>query len=331
MTGVSFLRKPLPLFSLSAATVAMTCVAIVRSHAFAANPDLMAWAVTFDLTLTIPLLYWIVIVRSGAARPVTIAPVFAIGAAAAALVLPRGNQQFLHTLRYVAAPLEIVTIALLVQRLAAMRGRERKGDPLDRIRTAATAAFGEGVLAGFVATELAVVWYALLGWTRPADVPADAKPFTVHQRSGWGSVLACLIILVASESIAVHLLVQMWSVRAAWIVTSIDLYGLLWFIGDYNALRLRPSLVRGSTLQIRYGLRWTATVERTNVARMRDVTGESDWKRPGVLKVAMIDAPRYLIELREPLVANGLAGMRRRVEAIAISPDDDGPLEAFVS
>jgi hypothetical protein len=326
VTRVAFLRKPLALFSLSAATISATCFAILRSRIFATNPDVIAWAITFDLTLTVPMLYWIVIVRSGSARPVTTAPVFAIAAAIAAWMLPRGNQQFLHNLRYVGAPLEIVTIALLVQRLMAMRRSETSGDPLDRLRAAASAIFGDTIAAGFIASELAIVWYALFGWTRRPDVPAGAKAFTVHQRSGWGAVLAALIILVASESIAVHLLVQMWSVKAAWIVTSVDAYGLLWFIGDYNALRLRPSLVRNGTMQIRYGLRWTATVERENIVEMRAAGSEADWKRPGILKVAMIDAPRYRMELKEPIVARGLAGLRKTVHAIAISPDDDEPL-----
>jgi hypothetical protein len=310
--------------------IATTCIAIVRSHLFAANPDVIAWGVTLDLTFTIPLLYWIVLIRSGMARPITIVPVFAIGATVAAILLPRGDQALLHSLRYVVAPLEIVTIVLLVRRLVAMRRRESTGDPLARIRTAAEAALGNGVMAGLVATEIAVVWYAIFGWRRDADAPAASRPFTVHQRSGWGSVLACILVLVASESIAVHLFVQMWSARAAWIVTSLDVYGLLWLIGDYNALRLRPSLVRGNTLEIRYGLRWTATIERANVIAMRDAGDEADWKRPGVLKVAMIDAPRFIIELREPVIANGLAGMRKSVGAIAISPDDEGPLREFL-
>jgi hypothetical protein len=330
VTRVAFFRKPLMLFSLSAATVAATCLAILRSRVFASNPDVIAWAITFDLTLTVPLLYWMVVVRSGSARPVTIAPVFAVAAAVAALMLPRGNQQFLHNLRYVAAPLEVVTIALLVQRLMAMRRHETSGDPLDRMRMAASAIFGDSIAAGFVASELAVVWYGLAGWTRRADVPADAKAFTVHQRSGWGAVVSALIILVASESIAVHLLVQMWSVKAAWIVTAIDAYGLLWLLGDYNALRLRPTLVRGNSMQIRYGLRWTAAIERENVIEMRDVQTEADWKRPGVLKVAMIDAPRYLIELKEPILARGLAGLRKTVRTVAISPDDDEPLRSWI-
>jgi hypothetical protein len=117
----------------------------------------------------------------------------------------------------------------------------------------------------------------------------------------------------------------------AWIVTSLDLYGLFWLLGDYNALRLRPSLIDGDVLRIRYGLRWSMTVSRDQIESIRAPRGESDWKRRDVLKVAMIEDPRWIIVLREPLVAYGLAGFRKTVNAIAISPDDDSVLSGWIS
>ena len=292
---------------------------------------MLAWAVTFDLTLTIPLLYYLVVVRTGNARPLTIIPVFVVCAAIAALVVPRPYHHLLHDLRIIAAPLEVVTIVLLVLRLAALRREKAHADPLARFEAAAQQIFGRGPAAGFLASELAIVWYAIFGWNRRADVPEGARSFTVHERGGWGSVLACIIVLIVSESIGLHLLVQLWSAKAAWILTSLDAYGLLWLFGDYNALRLRPSLVTKEMLEVRYGLRWSVTVPREQIAAIRPAAGESDWKRRGVLKVAMLEDPRYIIELREPVVAAGLAGIRKTVHAIAISPDDDSVIAELKS
>jgi hypothetical protein len=53
------------------------------------------------------------------------------------------------------------------------------------------------------------------------------------------------------------------------------------------------------------------------------VRSESDWKRKGVLKLAMIDEPRLLIRLREPVVATGLAGITKTIDTIAALPDDE--------
>jgi len=299
VTGATVIRRPLPLFTAAASFVAIACVTLVRTRAFARNPDVVAWGVTFDLTLTIPLLYYIFVVRRGAARPITIAPVFAIGATIAALALPRANQQFLHDLRFLVAPLEVVTTVLVIRRI-------RSGKAPDNIAFA------------FVATELSILKYAFAGWHNRTDVPPNARAFTVHRRSGWGSIVAALMLVIASESIAAHLLVQMWSVRAAWL------------LGDYHALRLRPSFIDGGVLHVRYGLRWSADVALDNIASCEAVRDEAEWKRPRVLKVAMLEAPRYLIRLREPVVARGLAGFRRTIDAIAIAPDDDDALISAV-
>src|SRR5690349_3691183 len=120
MPSVTRLR-PAQLFALSAAFIAAVCVVLLRSQAFARNPDLIAWAATFDLTLTIPLVYYLAVVRRGHARPITLAPVFVICVAAAARIVPYAQHGFVRELRFVAAALEMVTLALVVQRLAAMR------------------------------------------------------------------------------------------------------------------------------------------------------------------------------------------------------------------
>src|SRR6266536_1918774 len=118
--NASFVQRPAYLFATAAAVIAASCIAIVRTEAFAGNRDVIAWGVTMDLMLTIPLLYYLVIVRMHVARPMTIVPVFAGCAVLATLVLPRGYQQTEHALRLVVAPIEALLIILVVRKLVAM-------------------------------------------------------------------------------------------------------------------------------------------------------------------------------------------------------------------
>ena len=39
-------RRPALLFAMSAAAILAACIAIVRSQAYAANPDVAAWGIT---------------------------------------------------------------------------------------------------------------------------------------------------------------------------------------------------------------------------------------------------------------------------------------------
>jgi len=304
--------SPTRLFALAALSIVTVCVLITRSHLGAANIDVAAWGVTFDLTLTIPLVYYLVVVRSGAARPLTLIPLFVVCMALAAFVVPRGQQQFVHDLRFISAPLELVTTVLVVRRLRRVRD----------LSAATRALFGETRLASFVECEIGILWYALFAWR---EEPKE-RGFTIHERCGWGSIVVCFLTLLVFESIGMHFLVLHWSAKAAWIVTALDVYGMLWLIGDYHALRLRPSFTEDGIVHLRYGMRWTLTTPLTNIAGIDEPQGEADWKRKGVLKMAMLDEPAVMIRLHEPVVAIGIAGIRRTVDAIAVLPDD---MEAF--
>src|ERR1051326_5280578 len=258
LVTTSLLRRPSARFVLSALLVLTACVVVLRSRAFAADPDVRAWGVTFDLTITIPLLYWLFVVRPRHAGALTLASVF---------------------------------IACTM-------------------------------VAALLTSEATILYYALFTWRKEPE-HVDGRAVTFHERSGWGSIVACAIVLIASEGIAAHIFLSTWSVKAAWAWTFLDVWGALWLVGDYQALRLRRSFVDDDALHLRVGMRWNATIARANIASIEPIKSESEWKRRDVLRVAMIDEPRWLITLHEPVVAHGIAGIRKTIRALALLPDDD--------
>lgn len=288
------------LFCLSALTVIAACAFVVRSRLFAANPDVAAFGVTFDLTITIPLLYWFFVVRGGKASPLTVAPLFIGGTFLAALLVPRAYQQFLRQLQWIAVPAAEVLLLVAVVRSKTLRGR----------------------VFEVVHSEAAMFRYAFLGWReKPAEVEGHA--FTVHERSGWPTVLACILVLIVAESIGMHLLLAAWKPLAAWIWTGMDLWAVIWLLGDYQALRLKRSSIDSEALHLRYGMRWSVSVPLANIVSVEELREEREWKRKDVLKVAMLEEPRWLITFDEPVVAQGLAGLRKTIGAIALLPDDE--------
>jgi hypothetical protein len=313
---------PLRLFSVGAIAYAAIAILIVRSQVYAAHPDVLAWGLTFDLGISIPLIYWFAFVRTGVMRPMTMIPLFVIAVGVASRIIPAGQHHFAAQLGYVAAPLDLVTLWMVARRLMRARNAATEdGDVPTRIAQITRQLFGDGAVAGFVALEISSVYYGLFCWKKPA-----APGFTIYKRSGWDSVLVCILVLLAAESIGVHLLIQMWSVRTAWVVTLLDLYGAIWLLGDYHAMRLRPITIDEESLHVRFGFRWNISIPLTTIASIEPIRSESDWKRKGVLKVALLDEPRLLVRLEAPAIATGLAGIRKTIDAVAILPDD---LEEF--
>ena len=317
-------------FILSALLVLVVCCAIVRSHLYTARPDVMAWAVTFDLTLTIPFLFYLFVGRRQKSAAFLIAPLFVACLALAAAVVPRDQHFFLRTLEFLAAPAELFVIGFLIVRVRrALREAEAPtgGDGFERARAAAVAIIGNRLAAEVLVGEVAVWYFAVAGWRR-SNEPDDARAITFHRQSGWGSVLVAILMVLAGESFAVHVVVQHFSVVTAWIITISEAYGVLWLLGDYNALNSRPTVVRKGALQIRYGLRWNAIVELTNIAAVEhlDPLRTDEGRRRRSLRIAILQPPTRRLVLRQPLTANAIYGIRRTVESIDLAPDD---LERF--
>jgi hypothetical protein len=289
-----------------------TCAFIARSRAFALNPDVAAWGITFDLTITIPLLFWFFVVRPGKAKPLTLAPVFIVGTLLATMLLPKTNQQFVQQLRMLVPLAEIVLVLAFLQRARRMKLEH--------------ALAGEGLVAEIIGSELAMLYFAFRGWGKEPEA-VDGRPFTVHERSGWSSIVACIIVLIVAEGIGMHFLIGRWNANAAWVWTLMDLWAIVWLLGDYQALRLRRSFIDGDTLHLRYGMRWSVDVPLASIVSVEEVRGE--WKKQrGILKVALFDDPKWLITLAAPITAKGMAGLRKEIHGIALLADDDeiGPL-----
>ena len=314
----SVLRAPSTRFIASSLFLIAACALLLRSRLFALSPEVAAWGVTFDVTITIPLLYWLFVVRAGKAPLITLAPLFVLCTFLATAMVPRPQQQFLSDLRRVAVPVaEVALVVAVGRRLRATRGR----DPI-------RALLGDSRVAEVVESEIAILSYAVAGW-RMKPEPVEGRAITFHERSGWPGVLACIFVLIAAEGVAMHLFLARVSAVAAWSWTMLDLWAVIWLLGDYHALRLQRSVLTSSALQIRLGLRWAVDIPLSSIASIDEIRHEREWRRRDVMRLAILEEPRWLITLHEPIVAKGLAGFRREIRALAMLPDDEEAISAL--
>ncbi|MGK7295922.1 MAG: hypothetical protein ACNS61_08875, partial [Candidatus Wenzhouxiangella sp. M2_3B_020] len=133
-----------------------------------------------------------------------------------------------------------------------------------------------------------------------------------------------ILMVAAVELVAVHILLQMWSETAALIHAALSLYGVVWLIGDYRAIRRRPHQLRATGMRVRYGLRWDleATWDQVALARRTRQPAPGD----DYLSTVPVGSPRYVVELRAPVEATGPYGITRDVRRIGLVVDEP---EAF--
>lgn len=291
----------------------------------ASAPGAVAAGLTLDLVVLVPALYYAVLVRGRAWPAITLAPVLLLSYGAASLLLPAEHHTLLTAIGYVLPAAELALVGHVGYKAWRLVRANRDasaagGDFYERMRETLRGAFDAPAVAGALAYEASLLHYAFA--FRFAEPPEHG--FAYHRRSGYGAVLAAVLMAAALELVAVHFLLRLWSETAVWIHAALSLYGVVWLIGDYQAMRRRPHELLATGLRVRYGLRWDveATWGQVSVVRRtrRPASGE------GYLNTVPVGSPRYVVELSTPVVATGPYGLTRRVERLGLVVDEP---EAF--
>lgn len=301
---------------------------VVRSGAFVRHPQLFAGAVAFDLTIFVPVLYWLAVVRRGLARWSTVLGVFVASLVGARLVLPVGQAGMLLWERLLVAPVELGIIAYVVVKIRrttrAMRGSPVVLDVPERIALALRDAFPNPMVERALSSELTLMYFALASWRRPPHVPPGATAFTYHKKSGIVGLLSAVLGAAVVELFVVHLLVHTRAPRIAWTLAALSALGIVWLVGFIRALVLRPVLVTDGDLVVRAGAAWTLEVPRAAIERVdggRIVSAPSK-RAPEHLQGTPVAQPNLLVTLRQPLEARGLYGRRKLVRTVSMRLDE---------
>ena len=308
-----------------AAALYAFCILSLHSQAFALRPDLISGAVTFDFTVSVPFLYWWFMVRKARWPALSILPVLVLCLLIASLLLPAEHRQPLRLAQYLVVFAELAALAAVTAKAVgatrAYRSRVQAGggddDPVELLRFSLRQALPVERVADVVADELALLYYALFSWRRRVTPRADEVAFSYHRESGYGSLLLTFTFVAAMELVGAHFLVSAWwGHRAAWVLTGLSLYGLVWLLGFYQAVRLRPVTVGSDSLRVRVGLRWSVRVPFDQIEAVLQPAADQAHQRGGdYLRAVALGEPQFILRLREPLTAHGLYGTSRRVRS----------------
>ncbi len=292
---------------------------IVWTMVLVTGAPVVAAAGAFDLTCTAGLAMYLLGVRPGRVSKRALTATVALGAVAARVLLARVGDAT-HAVIAAAITLELAAIALVVVRFRRARTAWRMAPELataDRLEAALRATGLPAVVAGAIASELTVVRYAVAGWRRPR-----AAMFTAHRANGWSLYAGTFVALTLVETPLVHVALSAFGHRGiAWVLTALSLYSALWFIGDLHALRHGGIAVTRDSLELRLGVRWRASIPRTDIvwaARCEGATSKA-------VDFSILGA-NVVVRLAEPHEVRGLLGRRRVVRELALSVDEP---EAF--
>lgn len=317
-------RRSLIAFGVPVALI-LGIVFLTQTALFQEHSKELSIGFTFDLTLVIPLVYFLLI-RKQKIPKITVVPFFIIGIVVASIILPREGQFYLAQIKQWLLPaVEITVFSVIVYKVRQLRKTFHHESSINQDFFSALKLAAEQVLpkkiTGVFATEIAVIYYGFFRWKRREILNHE---FTYHKDSGSLALIYVIIFLVFIEATAVHLVLDRWSSVAAWILTILSAYSALQIFGFARAMNQRPIAMEGNQLHLRYGLFSESTIQLKNITHVKlsTATIELNDTIRKLSPLGELESHNVVIELSKEETLSGLYGKQSRYKTIVLHVDE---------
>jgi hypothetical protein len=169
-----------------------------------------------------------------------------------------------------------------------------------------------------LATDIAAIYYSLFSWRKKTE-----QGFTFHKDGGYLGVFFMLVHAMLIEIIAVHLMVAQYSHLAAWIITALDVYALLFIISDYQAIRLSPVIMDKKGIHFQKGIREYGCVpwDKIDGLYKNDELAGKESVELAFHGLEKEPAP-YVIQLKETVEVRKVFGLKKQIRTVFVKMDD---------
>ena len=327
-------KNPFVLFGIFVLLVISLSYFISKSTFFYSHNNLFSLAMTLDIAVLIPTVYYLII-RKSSINKITIVPIFVLSIVCASFIIPSKSQFFLDYIKFLLFPIELFVIWFLInssKKIAARYSEINRviNDHVEILYNSLLQIFQNNTLAQILTTEISIFYYAFFGWNRSEELDHNAlKTFSYHKNNGYSQVIFVFMFIIILETSILHYFISNFSVTLSWILTVLSIYGLLFLLADLNSVRKRPILVYADTLSIRIGFRWRVLIPLHSIEKViytkRDIKSTD-----GLLKAVLVGNQNLIIELKEHRVAYGLYGFKKRFNRISLFIDDIKEFEKYI-
>jgi len=300
-------------------------VFIAKSSFFLLSPDSLAIGITFDILLTVPFLYFLLI-RKTTIPKITIIPFFIFGIIICSFILPSENQYYLNFFKTWALPmveLSVLSFVIYNVRKGIKKYNKKKHSSVDFFTTLKNTCYEilpKNVVIPVV-TEIAVFYYGFLYWKK-RDLKENE--FSYHKESGTIPLLIAIIFIVGIETVTFHILLLKWSNIAAWILTFLSIYSAIQIFGFLKSMFKRPISIENNKLYLRYGIMNEATIELKEIAAIeissKDIELNKETQKLSFL--GALESHNVIIRLKNENTLIGLYGIKKKFKVLALHVDN---------
>lgn len=285
----------------------------------------LAVGITYDLTFTAPLLYFLLI-RKTRIPNTTVVPFFIANLVLANYLLPPQLHFHLNLVKQFIVPfVELSVLGFVIYKITKVRQHYRQNktthfDFFSTLKTALTALMPPSVVSAF-ATELGVFYYGFIHWKK---LVAGPHQFSYHKKSGTQLLLGVLMFMVGVECFVLHILLAQWSIIAAWILTGLSIYSAIQFLGFARSLSKRPIVLTETQLFLHYGIMSETTIDLDNIATITllNKSFKANQQSRLLSPLGELEKPNISITLKNQGQLTGLYGFKKTFQTIGFHVDD---------
>lgn len=300
-------------------------VVLTTTKVFKENVELFSLGVSFDLLITIPLVYFILI-RKTQIPKTTIVPLLVFALFIGKYIIPGEHHYYLDLFKRWGLPLiEISVLGFVVLKVHKAIGKfklnkENDTDFYSILKKTCNDIFPKPFVIPVV-TEIAVFYYGFLNWKKR---PLRTNEFLYHKESGSVSLLAVLIFLIIIETIVLHILLAMWSNTVAWILSLLSAYSLFQIFGFMRSMSKRPVVIGQDKLYLRYGIMNEAVVKIEDIEAIeissKDIKLNSETRKFSFL--GSLESHNLILHLKKQNTLFGLYGRKSSFKTLLLHIDE---------
>ncbi|MEC2486417.1 hypothetical protein P9Z06_33155 [Bacillus cereus] len=182
-------------------------------------------------------------------------------------------------------------------------------------------------LVDAILTECKLIYYAFLSWRE--KVPIGKSVYSYHKKTGAIGVYIMIIHATIIESIGFHYLLHQWNPVIAWILLILNVYAMIYFIAEIQAMRKNPLVVTEEQVVIQIGLGKKIVMPFTQIDNIAFYKGEllTAKERKQVLDATVMEFIKepatFEITLKEPVKAQLLYGFSKTVSRVYLNGDEE--------
>lgn len=311
--------------------VAFLC-GLLLSSSFLLESESMVMAITLDFCITVPLLYYVAIRKSNIPL-ITVLSVFVLCLIFASILIPVAHQGLLSQIKFFAVPvveLGVITFVFLNARsvIKQMKLTDQKVEWYDALLMSCKKVLPDRV-GTILATEISVIYYSFFVWKKKN---LGEHEFTYFYKSGVKSIIGAFIFLIIIETVAIHMVVDQWSARVAWILTALSLYTCLqvWALLKSMDQRYTYFDYENEQLILRYGFFNQSTIPFSKIIGIEanKRTLPSDKSVVEFSPLGLLDSHNMILSLNELHSMDKVYGFKKKYQKLALYIDEK---ENFIS